>query len=140
MADRPTTLLPSFDRSAIASPGSPNLTGGQSDALNRARSRATGDVVIWLNADDRLVPGVLAAAMAAFELDSDLAFAYGDFDMIDGAGAVIRRYRSSPYSWDRVYARGATSSVGHSSFGDARLLRSADTTHRLEHAWTSTCS
>ncbi len=79
---------------------------GQSDALNRALARATGDVVIWLNADDRLVPGALAAATAAFERDPDLAFAYGDFDMIDGSDAVMRRYRSSQYSWDRVYARG----------------------------------
>ncbi len=79
---------------------------GQSDALNRALARATGDVVIWLNADDVLLRGAIAAASDAFASDPDLAFAYGDFDMIDGAGALIRAYRSSLYSWKRVYARG----------------------------------
>jgi glycosyltransferase involved in cell wall biosynthesis len=79
---------------------------GQSDALNRALTRATGDVILWLNADDLLLPGSLAAATAAFASDASLGFAYGDFDMIDSAGALMRRYRSSEYSWERVYARG----------------------------------
>ena len=79
---------------------------GQSDALNKALARATGEVVVWLNADDVLLPGAFAAASDAFTTDRNLAFAYGDFDIIDGAGALVRTYRSSPYSWKRVYARG----------------------------------
>ena len=79
---------------------------GQSDALNKALARASGDVVLWLNADDLILPGGLAAASAAFVADPDLAFVYGDLDMIDSAGALIRAYQSSPYSWKRVYARG----------------------------------
>lgn len=79
---------------------------GQSDALNKALARTTGDVVVWLNADDLLVPGALAAASAAFTSDRDLAFAYGNFDLIDGNGVPLRRYRSSVYSWDRVFAHG----------------------------------
>lgn len=79
---------------------------GQADAINRALARTTGDVVLLLNADDAILPGSMAAATAAFEEDHGLAFAYGDFDMMDGAGALMRAYRSSPYSWERVYARG----------------------------------
>ncbi len=86
--------------------------GGQADALNKGLARASGDVVLLLNADDVILPGSLAAATAAFELDRDLAFAYGDFDMIDGAGALVRRYRSSRYSWERVYARGCYIFIG----------------------------
>jgi glycosyltransferase involved in cell wall biosynthesis len=79
---------------------------GQSDALNKALARATGDVVIWLNADDVLLPGSLGAAAAAFEADRDLAFAYGDFDIIGSTGELLRRYESSLYSWNRIFARG----------------------------------
>jgi glycosyltransferase involved in cell wall biosynthesis len=79
---------------------------GQSDALNRALARSTGDVVLWLNADDVLVPGAIAAAAAAFGSDRNLMFAYGDFDIIDSTGALVRTYRSSNYSWNRVFARG----------------------------------
>jgi glycosyltransferase involved in cell wall biosynthesis len=79
---------------------------GQSDALNKALARATGDVVLWLNADDVLLPGAIAAASAAFASDASLEFAYGDFDMTDGAGRLMRRYTSSGYSWERVFAWG----------------------------------
>jgi glycosyltransferase involved in cell wall biosynthesis len=86
--------------------------GGQADAINMALARASGDLVLLLNADDVILPGSLAAATAAFEQHSGLAFAYGDFDMIDGAGALVRRYRSSEYSWDRVYSRGCYIFIG----------------------------
>lgn len=79
---------------------------GQSDALNKSLARATGDVVVWLNADDILLPGSLAAAADAFESDPDLAFAYGDFDIIGSSGEVLRSYSSSPFSWMRIFARG----------------------------------
>jgi glycosyltransferase involved in cell wall biosynthesis len=79
---------------------------GQADALNNALARATGDVILWLNADDILLPGAIAAASAAFASDASLAFAYGDFDIVDGTGTLMRRYQSSEYSWKRVYARG----------------------------------
>lgn len=62
--------------------------------------------MLWLNADDVLLPGSLAAASAAFEADADLAFAYGDFDIIGSKGEIIRRYRSRPYSWARIFAHG----------------------------------
>lgn len=102
-------ILRSFDErvSWVSQPD-----GGQADALNKALARASGDVVLLLNADDVIRPGSLAAAAAAFAQDRDLAFAYGDFDMIDGGGALIRAYRSSPYSWERVYARGCYIFIG----------------------------
>lgn len=79
---------------------------GQSDALNRAISRATGDVVVWLNADDVLVPGAFAAVADTFERRPEAEFVYGDFDMIRSDGAIIRRYRSSAYDSRRVFVRG----------------------------------
>ena len=94
---------------------------GQADALNKALDRASGDVVVLLNADDVILPGSLAAASAAFERDCGLAFAYGDFDMIDGGGALMRAYRSSPYAWERVYARGCYIFIG-SLFVRRRVL------------------
>ena len=53
-----------------------------------------------------ILPGSLAAAAAAFAADPDLAFVYGDFDMIDGDGVTLRTYRSTSYSRRRVYERG----------------------------------
>lgn len=95
---------------------------GQSDALNKALASTTGDIVVWLNADDLLLPGAFAAATAAFAAYGDLAFAYGDFDLIDGNGGLLRTYRSSPYSWDRVFARGCYIFSGSMFIRRDRLL------------------
>jgi len=70
---------------------------GMSDAINRGFDRATGDWVMWLNADDRLKPGALAA-VAGSELEgADVV--YGSFDFVDAGGRPLRRIRVP--SWSR---------------------------------------
>lgn len=80
--------------------------GGQADALNKALERTTGDVVVWLNADDVLVPGAFAAASDVFKEHPDTDFVYGDFDIMRADGSIIRRHRSSPYDPQRVLVHG----------------------------------
>ena len=79
---------------------------GQTDALNRAIARATGDILVWLNADDLLAPGAFAAVTRAFADHPEIEFAYGDFDMVRSDGSTFRRYRSSPYDPERVFIHG----------------------------------
>ena len=79
---------------------------GQADALNRAIRRASGDVIVWLNADDLLAPKAFAAASMTFAQHPDADFVFGDFDLVDADGAVIRQFRSSPYDPDRVFVHG----------------------------------
>jgi len=44
---------------------------GQADAIHKGFSRATGDVLAWLNSDDVYLPGALAQVKAAFEQHPD---------------------------------------------------------------------
>lgn len=40
---------------------------GQSDAINKGFERATGELLTWINSDDMLTPGALAAAAIAYK-------------------------------------------------------------------------
>jgi glycosyltransferase involved in cell wall biosynthesis len=81
---------------------------GQSDALNRALSRATGNWIGWLNADDVYTKDSLQFVLEAIEAGAADGFSvlYGDFQLIDHAGITLRKYRVSPWSWNRIFHRG----------------------------------
>lgn len=40
---------------------------GQADAMNKGFSLSTGDIIVYLNADDYFLPGAFSAVMAVFE-------------------------------------------------------------------------
>jgi glycosyltransferase involved in cell wall biosynthesis len=44
---------------------------GQADAIHKGFSRATGDVLAWLNSDDVYLPGALAQVRSAFDQHPD---------------------------------------------------------------------
>ena len=70
---------------------------GMSDAINKGFDRARGDWVMWLNADDRLKPGALAAMLVLLE-KSRADVVYGDWDFVDEAGALLRRVKAPGWS------------------------------------------
>ena len=71
---------------------------GMSHAINKGFERATGEWVMWLNADDRLKPGVLAGLLRRLEgWGEDVV--YGDFDFVEEDGS-LRRSVSLP-GWSR---------------------------------------
>jgi glycosyltransferase involved in cell wall biosynthesis len=64
---------------------------GQSDAINKGFSRTTGQILGWLNSDDTLAPGAIAAVVDYFEQHPDVALVYGDAEYIDAQGQRIAR-------------------------------------------------
>jgi len=63
--------------------------GGQSDALNKGFLRVQGDVIAWLNADDRYRPGAFAAVAEYFATHPETDVLYGDITWIDRDGVVF---------------------------------------------------
>jgi len=63
---------------------------GQSNAINKGARLATGEVIGWLNSDDTLCRGALAAISAAFAASPDAVVVYGLGSKMDRGGALIR--------------------------------------------------
>ncbi len=70
---------------------------GMSDAINKGFDRAKGVWVIWLNADDRLKPGVLAKMLPLLE-NSRADVVYGDFNFVGETGVFQRRVKAPGWS------------------------------------------
>ena len=70
---------------------------GMSDAINKGFDRATGDWVMWLNADDRLKPGALAAMLERLKR-STADVVYGDWDFVNETGEFLRRVKALRWS------------------------------------------
>ena len=64
---------------------------GQSDALNKGFKMASGDVIGWLNADDRYLPGCFKAVTDYFNSHPECDIVYGDYRLIDKEGKVLSR-------------------------------------------------
>ena len=73
---------------------------GQTDALIKGFSRASGEILGWLNSDDLLLPGALKCVLNEFETSPDLDLVYGDMLVIDCENNVIKRQREIDFDLD----------------------------------------
>jgi glycosyltransferase involved in cell wall biosynthesis len=64
--------------------------GGRVDAVNKGVAMTGGDVIAWLNADDRYHPGALRAVGEAFAADPAVTWVTGYCDIIGADGEQIR--------------------------------------------------
>lgn len=71
---------------------------GQSDALNKGFRAATGDIVGWLNADDRYRPGCFQAVIEEFAKNPDVDVLYGDYTRINESGRIVQIRREIEFS------------------------------------------
>jgi glycosyltransferase involved in cell wall biosynthesis len=72
--------------------------GGQSSALNKGFNEATGDIIGWLNSDDRYRAGCFDRVVRTFTENPDIDVLYGDFTLIDQLGAVQRIRREIEFN------------------------------------------
>ncbi|NWK55181.1 glycosyltransferase [Verrucomicrobiaceae bacterium N1E253] len=70
---------------------------GMTDAINKGFKKAQGKWVMWLNTDDRLKPGALAAVKKFAESKPDADVIYGAWDFIDGSGKFQRTMGLFPF-------------------------------------------
>lgn len=63
---------------------------GQSEALNKGFRVATGDIVGWLNSDDRYREGCFETIVRGFAKHPQADVVYGDYTWIDEIGRALR--------------------------------------------------
>ena len=130
----------SIDGSAAWAGEQPDLSvesgpdGGMYDALNRGFSRASGDVISWLNSDEQYLPGALRAVADRFESDPGIDFVYGDAILIAPGGEPLAARREIPLRL--VYLlNGPTYAISCTLFFRRRLLDrgllSFDSTYKI---------
>ncbi|HSN94404.1 MAG TPA: glycosyltransferase family 2 protein [Anaerolineaceae bacterium] len=66
---------------------------GQADGINKGFNRSQGEIVAWLNSDDRYLPRAVSNAVAFFQKYPDAAFVYSDVESIDEAGKSFNLMR-----------------------------------------------
>ena len=64
---------------------------GPASAINKGLALATGDVVAWLNSDDRYLPGALVRVAELMQEYPRRALCFGHCPIIDESGMEIRR-------------------------------------------------
>jgi glycosyltransferase involved in cell wall biosynthesis len=70
---------------------------GMCDGINKGFDRCKGEWVMWLNSDDRLVPGALEAVYKFAGLHPEADVIYGCWNFIDEDGEFIRKMTLFPF-------------------------------------------
>jgi glycosyltransferase involved in cell wall biosynthesis len=71
---------------------------GQSHALNKGFAAASGDIVGWLNSDDRYLPRCFEQVAKAFEEHPNVDVIYGDYRFVDQTGVPRSLRREIEFS------------------------------------------
>jgi GT2 family glycosyltransferase len=62
---------------------------GQADAINKGFSRATGEIIAWLNSDDYYLAGTVSAVVKIFEGHPEVVLVYGNMLAVDEHGKTF---------------------------------------------------
>ncbi len=75
---------------------------GQTDALNKGFGMATGEILAWLNSDDRYKPQAVTEAVAFLHEHPEVGMVYGDADYIDGHGLRTGAFPAAQTDYRRL--------------------------------------
>ena len=75
---------------------------GQGHAVNKGIQKATGEILLWLNSDDLVLPGVFSKIARRFTEDKSVGMVIGQARIIDSQGNVTGELRSNFSSWEEL--------------------------------------
>lgn len=75
---------------------------GQTDAINKGFSLASGEMLAWINSDDTLLSHAVEEAVDFLSSHEEVGLVYGDANYIDGKGRVIGKFPAAQTSLARL--------------------------------------
>lgn len=97
---------------------------GPSDGLNNGFSRATGDILGYINADDYFLPGALAKVIHVFK-NNDCDLFYGHGWIVDEDSQILHRCLSHKFSL-KQYALGNVAVMQQSTFFKRKVYEASN--------------
>ena len=79
---------------------------GQADAINKGFDKARGDILNWINADDRLLPGALSSVARSVRDNPDAGLWVGGCHLVNSTGKVLKEIMPFGLSKDKLAAWG----------------------------------
>lgn len=79
---------------------------GQTDAINKGFRKAKGDFLMWLNADDYLLPGALVRVLQHSQEFPEADVIYGDCLFVEERGRTIREKKEGGFSYLKLLLYG----------------------------------
>jgi glycosyltransferase involved in cell wall biosynthesis len=77
--------------------------GGQAQAINKGLKKSTGEIIAWINSDDRYTPYAFSAVRDFFQQNPEVDMVYGDAEIIDSTGNFIMHRKE--LAFDKTMAR-----------------------------------
>ncbi|MEN6434778.1 MAG: glycosyltransferase family 2 protein [Anaerolineaceae bacterium] len=75
---------------------------GQTDAINKGFSHATGEIFAWLNSDDTYEPGAVRKALEALQKHPEVSMVYGEANFINNTGKVIGKFPAAQTDYQKL--------------------------------------
>lgn len=79
---------------------------GLSEARNSGWRASSSEYIVFLDADDRLLPGAINAGLEALRRWPHAAFAFGHYELIDELGAILPTWRELRVADHRTFTTG----------------------------------
>jgi glycosyltransferase involved in cell wall biosynthesis len=95
---------------------------GQTDAINKGFSLATGDIFAWLNSDDTYLPGAVSEAVSYLQSHPHIGMVYGKAYYIDEQSRRVALYPAGETDYRRL-RRGVTTIPQQTMFFRSELWK-----------------